>query len=433
MIILILVILVNCASTSDEHGISTPNKRVLITAEEYSVIKRLRAGEKTNFEDRSQEIFIVPFKDPLFRKAHRYASVSRTQLKNGTDEATKIARGMEGDEKLNFSIALNILYTSCGKGEYCKYILYDDENDGVIDYIVYPEQADGGKCKAYLNPDATQKSYECNYYDKEMHLVKRTIDIIGNGKPNQIIFFDPKRETKSEYCFARIDYDNDSNGNLDRWDYYENCKLSRREIDENENGIKEEIIYYNQAGEPVRTTGVGKENTLKASVAVEAKKYDQAIEFYQAANQELTNEWGADTDKIYSNLFQLTIIYMEKKDFQKCITTTKQISEKKISDDAKSYLFYYSGTCQLNHKNYTQADKDLESSIKFAKSNEMKSNAHYNFACSLSLQSKGNTAIDHLKKAISFSPNPNSTRRAAKTDSDFTNIINDPEFKKLVE
>lgn len=437
-ITLILFWLINCASMQDEEKTSSkkiipePMKRLLITPEEYSVIKKLRLAEKgEEYMKTEQNTYIV--RDGFLEKktSKMYSRATQIQFKKALDDAGVSKEGEHATIE-SISYALYLL-SNCDQQKYCYDQLFDTDNDGIIDFILLPKKSDGMKCYAYVNSDGTQKSVECNLYNEKSQGIKRTIEENNNGYPNKFIYFDPSKETKSERCITKIENDTNNNGRLDKWEYYENCKLVRREIDENENGTKEEIIYYNQKGEYDRSWSIGGDNVKKANDALEAKKYDEAIGFYQAANQELSKEWGADTDKINFNLFQLTTTYMQKKEYQKCITTAKQLSDRELSDDAKGNVFFYSGTCQLMLRNFPQAEKDFETTIKFVESNDMKSSAHYNFACSLALQNKGGLALDHLKKAISFSADQGSVRKAAKKDSDFTSLVNDPEFKKLVE
>jgi hypothetical protein len=160
-------------------------------------------------------------------------------------------------------------------------VLVDKDNDGVIDYISLPKNSDGMLCINYVNSDGTSKSVECSLHDNKSRLIKKTIDEIGNGNPDTFIYFDPQKETKTNHCITKIDYDTNNNGRLDKWDYYENCKLVRREIDENENGTIEEITYYNKKGEYDRFWSIGGDNVKKANDALEAKKYDEAINFYK--------------------------------------------------------------------------------------------------------------------------------------------------------
>ena len=522
-IILMFFYLISCSSTDEKESsneikkpVKSSQKKLHITPKEYEVIKKLKLKPGL-LETDSGSIMQISFSiDTFVNKVFKidkkvYYRGTQIQFRNAYTDA-----GFQNNDKQVVTDAmvneLALLLSNCDSQKYCNDTLVDIDNDGIIDYIPLPKKSDSMSCYVHLNSDGTQNYIECNYQDKESRTIKRSIDDNENGYPNQFIYYDPQKETKTNLCITKIDYDANNNRRLDKWDYYENCKLVRREIDENENGTVEEITYYNKKGEYDRFWSIGGDNVKKANDALEAKKYDEAIKFYKAANQELYREWGSDTDKICFNLnnigqayynkgdgvqtvevmtalsknklcswtgydaflyigfaqkylmknneaakagfenavdfskkkdptaaipidalFQLIMIHYENKDYQKCIATVKQIPEKELSNVGKSSVFFFSGTCQLNLRNYDQAEKDFETSLKYAESNEQKSATYYNFACADALQNKRSSAINRLKKAISFSSNQGSVRKAAKTDSDFTNLANDPEFKKLVE
>jgi tetratricopeptide (TPR) repeat protein len=217
--------------------------------------------------------------------------------------------------------------------------LIDVDNDGIIDSIIFSSKTDDMSCAIYLHSDGTQKSVECSLHDNKSRLIKKTIDEIGNGNPDTFIYFDPQKETKTNHCITKIDYDTNNNGRLDKWDYYENCKLVRREIDENENGTIEEITYYNKKGEYDRFWSIGGDNVKKANDALEAKKYDEAINFYQAANQELSKEWGSDSNEVCGNLNRIGETYNAAQKFPDAIKTFNQgLALKKCSDWNYSHL-----------------------------------------------------------------------------------------------
>ncbi|ELS03868.1 tetratricopeptide repeat protein, partial [Xenococcus sp. PCC 7305] len=62
--------------------------------------------------------------------------------------------------------------------------------------------------------------------------------------------------------------------------------------------------------------------------------------------------------------------------------------------------------------------------------NPDKDKAWYNKACAYSLQNNVDLAIENLTQAINLNPE---YREMAKTDSDFDNIREKPNFKSLIE
>lgn len=333
MITLIFLWLIDCASTSSENITSKERlpkpKKVLIAPDEALIIKNYQKSGKFTGEKNSKGEVIIPL-CPI-KSCSYIREADRRQIAQLGVCLEKALLIMEKDP-----IMYMIEFASCSIG---KEKLVDADNDGIIDYITpINKDSEEGSCQINLNSDGTQQSIVCEL-SKDDHLIKRTIDDNENGYPNQFIYFDPKKETKTNLCITKIDYDANNNRHLDKWDYYENCKLVRREIDENENGTVEEITYYNKKGEYDRFWSIGGDNVKKANDALEAKKYDEAISFYKAANQELSKEWGSDSNEVCGNLNRIGETYNAAQKFPDAIKTFNQgLALKKCSDWNYSHL-----------------------------------------------------------------------------------------------
>ncbi|HNO71959.1 MAG TPA: tetratricopeptide repeat protein, partial [Bacteroidia bacterium] len=388
-IILMFFYLISCSSTDEKESsneikkpVKSSQKKLHITPKEYEVIKKLKLKPALLETDSGSFIMQIPLPlDKLVNEVFKidmkvYYRGTRIQFRNAYTDA-----GFPNNDKQVVTNAmadkLESLLSNCDSQKYCNDRLVDEDNDGIIDYIPLPKKSDSMSCYVHLNSDGTQNYIECNYQDKESRTIKRSIDDNENGYPNQFIYYDPQKETKTNLCITKIDYDANNNRRLDKWDYYENCKLVRREIDENENGTVEEITYYNKKGEYDRFWSIGGDNVKKASVALEAKKYDEAIRYYQAANQELSKEWGADSNEVCGNLNLIGETYNAAQKFPEAIKTFNQgLALKKCSDWGYTHLskglllaYAFSDNIKMVIKSGIEAAKQ------YAKTNEGKKNS----------------------------------------------------------
>ena len=317
---LILFVLINCASFSGGQRASRQKKKelpkqrkVLISPDEVLFIKKFRESGKMDYP--LNNLHLLPISSPF---GTLYFRGTPEQIRKGIQELKSWGKDVSG---LHAMAAFN----ACQDSKYCKDILHDADDDGVIDTIFIPRNSEDTYCHIKVNSDGTQDSIECEYKEGNI-IIKQTIDDNENGYPNQFIYYDPK----SNFCITKKDYDTNNNRRIDKSDYYENCKLVRTEFDKNENGTIEEIIYYNQEG---KDWSIGGDNVKKANDALEAKKYDEAIGFFEAANQELTKEWGADSNQVCDNLNQIGKAYTTAEKFPYAIKIFNQALDLKECRD----------------------------------------------------------------------------------------------------
>ncbi len=93
-------------------------------------------------------------------------------------------------------------------------------------------------------------------------------------------------------------------------------------------------------------------------------------------------------------------------------------------NDAVAYLGW--GVALGNLGRYEEAIEKYQKAVEI---NPKLAEAYYNLACAYSRLNQKGEAIKNLKKAIEFEAK---WKEEAKTDKDFDNLRQDPEFKKLI-
>ncbi|HNA06439.1 MAG TPA: hypothetical protein PK930_05810, partial [Leptospiraceae bacterium] len=212
-IILMFFYLISCSSTDEKESsneikkpVKSSQKKLHITPKEYEVIKKLKLKPGL-LETDSGSIMQISFSiDTFVNKVFKidkkvYYRGTQIQFRNAYTDA-----GFQNNDKQVVTDAmvneLALLLSNCDSQKYCNDTLVDIDNDGIIDYIPLPKKSDSMSCYVHLNSDGTQNYIECNYQDKESRTIKRSIDDNENGYPNQFIYYDPQKETKTNLCIT---------------------------------------------------------------------------------------------------------------------------------------------------------------------------------------------------------------------------------------
>lgn len=201
--------------------------------------------------------------------------------------------------------------------------------------------------------------------------------------------------------------------------YYYQQKYEKA-LDKYINALKVSQAINNREGMAICYNNIG-------LVLQKLGKYRKAIQYFQKAL--VISTYMNDTREMIVHLQNLAINYiyieeysMSKEYIKKAFRILNQI-DNPISKSMFSNLLGV-----IHYKNQ-QYDTALEKYLDSIELNPLNSYAHYNLACTNSIQNNFEDALKHLQRAISLNPQYKET---ALIEKDFNTMRNLKRFKKLI-
>lgn len=247
------------------------------------------------------------------------------------------------------------------RGIECVESYVDEDSDGVIDYVQPKRNSLNERYYIYLNADGAVRESKLSLFDSEEREIERRINRAANGLldnyNDEVVYYDPTRENETALCVSRVVYDENNDGKIDYTEYYANCKKERAEYDQNNNGVVEEIVRFDDSGN-IRDDGfrIGADSQMAGHKAFEEQRFADAIGHYERAVSELETEWGRADGKLCSPLTELGHAYMLNGDQTRArarLKTVVQNAECRAFEHPRAYLLL--AQMSNNERNFPEA------------------------------------------------------------------------------
>lgn len=128
-------------------------------------------------------------------------------------------------------------------------------------------------------------------------------------------------------------------------------------------------------------------------------------------------------DEIYNKYFATGELYYAKA-YDECIKSAEELLK---YDDSHMEAYYFLSMAAFRTGNYELAYQTFKRQLEKNPNNEL---ALYNAACTASVMKKENESIDFIKRLLAIDI---TNKSSIKSDSDFDNIRNNAEYKRLME
>lgn len=128
-------------------------------------------------------------------------------------------------------------------------------------------------------------------------------------------------------------------------------------------------------------------------------------------------------EEISDKYFEAAELYASK-DYEKCIEVAEELL---TMDDSHMEAYYFIAMSAYRSGNYELAYQTLKSQLEKNPNNEL---ALYNSACVASILEKNDECVDLIKRLLTLDI---TNKSSIKNDSDFDNIRNNDEYKKMME
>ncbi|GBF49264.1 hypothetical protein LPTSP4_07740 [Leptospira ryugenii] len=120
----------------------------------------------------------------------------------------------------------------------------------------------------------------------------------------------------SDQCVESIQKDKNGIGGIDQWWIYDQCQLIRIEYDENENGLKERVCFF-ENGKQKNCEGIGEKEEKVARSFLERGESEKALQAFYFALGEYKKEFSSPTSRTCSLLREIISLEYAKENYPK--------------------------------------------------------------------------------------------------------------------
>ncbi|TGN18733.1 tetratricopeptide repeat protein [Leptospira idonii] len=196
----------------------------------------------------------------------------------------------------------------------------------------------------------TFQPYRWDHFDKSWNLYFSEEDESKSGKKDSFTRYEGKS------CPKEITKDRNEIGGIDEWWYFDKCLVSKIEYDENENGFKERVCYF-ESGKPTHCDGVGEKEEKEAKEAELKENFALAGTMYRRAIDSLKKEFNKPSSRTCSLLKDLARIEYNTKNYTSFKSSLDEFLNIPICEKTSLDILVYKGYYQLYLSNDSKGAK----------------------------------------------------------------------------
>ncbi|MCZ8156966.1 MAG: tetratricopeptide repeat protein [Leptospira sp.] len=182
--------------------------------------------------------------------------------------------------------------------------------------------------------------FKWDHINKEGYLHLSEEDESKNGRKESFTLY------SAPNCIKEVMKDRNGFGGIDEWWSYEKCNLSKIEYDENENGYKERICYY-ENGKQSYCQGIGEKEEKDARIALMLGDNETALILFKKAHTEIKKEFSQNSFKSCLLLKEIVALDFQKQDYNSFRTHLDEFLGIAQCEKSSLEILIYKGYYQL--------------------------------------------------------------------------------------